>query len=225
MGRLGHHQRRQLIDGDAAERRGRGCRSCPARAAPRVRRSRRHARRRTARGARSSPCRRRPRIRRRPARRALLQAAPPMSVVLKAQIEQRIGATGRRGALRRGQRRQCPARPAAARRRRRRCPRRRSPRPDPRTDDSVAQRPENLGRQMRFLRPAADDCFLHGRLPRISILIRGLSDPARISPQIPRQIAPESLGKHANFVINFCQIVFEAETTRIPRGADHESVR
>jgi len=27
--------------------------------------------------------------------------------------------------------------------------------------------------------------------------------------------APESLGNHANFVINFCQIVFEAETTQI----------
>jgi hypothetical protein len=52
----------------------------------------------------------------------------------------------------------------------------------------------------------------------------GFQGRQRISPQTQRQSIAEALGNQANFVINFCQILFDAKTTQIAKGDDHESV-
>jgi len=79
----------------------------------------------------------------------------------------------------------------------------------------VAQRAERFSRQMRFLGPTADDCFLHDRLPTMFIFIRGLSDSRAFRRKYAGKYTPEPPGNHANFVINFCQILFDPGIARI----------
>jgi hypothetical protein len=50
---------------------------------------------------------------------------------------------------------------------------------------------------------------------KFRIVDRGFERQRRISPQMQRHHTPKSLGNQANFVINFCQILFEPETARI----------
>ena len=110
----------------------------------------------------------------------LLAGADPR--ILKAQIEQSIRAAGRRGPLRRGQRRDAPGHPI----------------PGPGRGQiqepmiEVAQRIQYLGRQVRFLRPVADECFLHDRLPPKSGFKWGFKGHLRISPQTQRLLHAET---------------------------------
>jgi hypothetical protein len=72
---------------------------------------------------------------------------------------------------------------------------------------------------MRFLRPTADECILHDRLPRNSAVQVGFSRGVRaFRRKRSGNHAPKPLGNQANFVINFCQILFEAKSTEIATG-------
>jgi hypothetical protein len=58
------------------------------------------------------------------------------------------------------------------------------------------------------------------------IFIRGLSDSRAFRRKYTGKNTSESLGNHANFVINFCQILFDPKSRELHQGgADHESVR
>ena len=61
-----------------------------------------------------------------------------------------------------------------------------------------------LDGQMRLLRPIADVCVLH---------------------KSPLFVLKILLGKHANFVTNFCQILFDPKTHDLRTGDGHEGVR
>jgi len=88
------------------------------------------------------------------------------------------------------------------------------------------QRAEHLDREMRLPRPAADECILHDASHGTKWSFKGRL--LRIPEQMHRQLRAATPGRHANFVINFCQILFEAETARIThhlKEPPHESVR
>jgi hypothetical protein len=63
---------------------------------------------------------------------------------------------------------------------------------------------------MRFLRPSPDECILHDRLPPKSGLSGVFSGTCAFHRKYSGKYLQEPLGNQANFVINFCQILFDA---------------
>jgi len=126
---------------------------------------------------------------------------------VKAQIEQGVGAIRRRGLLGRGQ----GSNPG-----KHRCGQplpRHAPAAWPPDDEiqkamiQVAHRRLNFGRHMRPSQPSSDVCILHNRLANRRPDTK-IPETSRIPAQTRRRASFKPLGKYANFVINFCQILF-----------------
>jgi hypothetical protein len=74
------------------------------------------------------------------------------------------------------------------------------------------QRVEHRDGKVGLGRPAADDCVLHNGLLDTLDSKERISEVATHFSANAAAIACTTTGVHPNFVINFCQILFDAET-------------